>query len=346
MDSLQKIASSKDPADTYELMDCVGTGSYGSVYQCKELKSKKTFAIKILLIDSKEVRPSDVVKEIEMLKDSIECPWIVEYQGAYMKDDVLMLVMEYCTCSVEDILRYVPNYEWKEVEIAAVCAAVIKALVYLHEKNITHRDIKSGNVLLTEDGTAKITDFGISSRLANANDKMKTLIGTPYWLAPEMITSEAYTNKVDLWAAGITAIELAEGQPPHFEMNPQAVIFHIAKQPPPRLKREERWSEEFIQFLSGCLQKEPGARPSAKQLLSDPFILGGSSPQILTPVVKHCFPILGPERKKELDEELETQDEEENPTAMQRGTVLKLDRTTKQAIVDPNQNRNTAIVKE
>lgn len=162
-----------------------------------------------------------------------------------------------------------------------------------------------------------------------------------------MITSEAYTNKVDLWAAGITAIELAEGQPPHFEMNPQAVIFHIAKQPPPTLKRPECWSDDFIKFLDGCLQKDPLHRPSAKDLLSHGFILGGSSPQILKPVVDHCFPILGPERKKELDEELETQDEEENPTAMQRGTVLKLDRTTKQAIVnDPKEaNKNTVILK-
>jgi len=260
-----------------------------------------------------------------------------------MKDDVIMIVMEYCACSVEDILFYCPEEEITETQIAAVCAAIVKSLAYLHSFNISHRDIKSANILLKESGEVKIADFGVAHKLKGDRDKLKTMAGSPYWFAPEVITADSYDNKVDIWATGIVAIEMAESRPPHYDMEPLQVLFVIPKQPPPRLKEPKKWSPDFVDFIDKCLQKDPAQRQTAKQLLNHPFVLKGSSTQILEPLVKKCLPVLVPRREEDLKEEL---DED----VIQKGTILAVDKTTYQAEVlgvstRENKERSDTVIK-
>jgi len=233
--------------------------------------------------------------------------------------------MEYCCCSMEDIIEYCEEVQLTELQVAAICAGVVKALVWLHENNITHRDIKSGNVLMKENGEVKLADFGISHKLKHERDKMKTFIGSPYWLAPEIIVNDSYSNKVDIWALGITAIEVADSKPPLWDIDPQKVIFKIPHNPPPTLENPKKWSNEFRDFLEKCLKKNAEERTTAKELLYHPFILKGSSPQILSPLIDKCLPILTPKKKEDLEE-----DEEANEFAA-KGTILAFDKKTFQA---------------
>eukprot|EP00027_Filamoeba_sp_ATCC50430_P000309 CAMPEP_0168556782 /NCGR_PEP_ID=MMETSP0413-20121227/9067_1 /TAXON_ID=136452 /ORGANISM="Filamoeba nolandi, Strain NC-AS-23-1" /LENGTH=446 /DNA_ID=CAMNT_0008587753 /DNA_START=170 /DNA_END=1510 /DNA_ORIENTATION=+ len=324
----QNQLSNEDPTEVFELIDIIGTGAYGSVFLGRDLAKNEVFAIKFLeLEESKGNEISSIVNEINIMKASIECPFIVEYHGCFFKDDTIMLVMEYCSCSVEDVLSYCPEIKFTETQIAAVCAAIIKGLAFLHAYGISHRDIKSGNVLLKETGEVKLADFGVSHRLTTEKDKMKTLAGSPYWCAPELITADSYDNKVDIWAAAICAIEMAEGQPPHWEMQPLEVILHIPKQPPPRLKEPQKWSKDFNDFIERCLQKNPMERSSAKQLLNHPFILSGSSTQILVPLLQQCLPIILPRKREELDAGNEEDEESEEGGGL-KGTILAVDRNT------------------
>jgi len=328
--------------ELFELTEMIGTGSYGSVFQCREVKSGKLYAIKFLELDAKQNEIVDIINEINILKASMGCPYIVEYVGCYMKNDMLMVVMEYCCCSMEDVIEYCEEIKLTELQVAAVCAGIVKALVWLHSNSITHRDIKSGNVLLKETGEVKLADFGISHKLKHERDKMKTFIGSPYWLAPEIITHDSYNNKVDIWGLGISAIEIAESKPPLWDIDPQKVIFQIPQQPPPKLTDGSKWSEDFADFLDKCLRKNPDERTSAKELLYHPFILKGSSSQILQPLVKQCLPILLPRKQEDLEE-----DEDCNEFA-HKGTILAFDKRTFQAdIVQSNSLlRNKAKEKE
>lgn len=324
---LEAQVNKDDPTEVFEILDVLGTGAYGSVCLAVDVKSRNTYAIKFIEIGAKKAKEvMGIVNEIQIMKESIECPYIVEFHGCYMKDDVIMIVMEYCACSVEDVLFYCAEEELQETHIAAVCAAIIKSLAYLHSFNVSHRDIKSANILLKESGEVKIADFGVAHKLKSERDKLKTMAGSPYWFAPEVISADSYDNKVDIWATGIVAIEMAESRPPHYDMEPLQVLFVIPKQPPPRLKDPKKWSPDFLDFLEKCLQMDPAHRAPAKELLRHPFILKGSSAQILEPFVKKCLPVLIPRREEDLKEEL---DED----VVQKGTILAVDKTTYQAEV-------------
>jgi len=173
--------SKEDITTVFELIEIIGTGAYGSVFMAKDQEGG-VFAIKFLELEkSKGNEITSIVNEINILKESLECPYIVEYHGCYMKDEVIMMVMEYCSCSVEDILSFCPELKFTELQIAAVCASVIKGLAFLHAYGISHRDIKSGNVLMKSTGEVKLADFGVSHKLQHERDKMKTLAGSPYW---------------------------------------------------------------------------------------------------------------------------------------------------------------------
>lgn len=321
---------SEDPTEVFELLDIIGTGAYGSVFMGREIATQQIYAIKFLELEkSKGNEIQSIVNEINIMKQSMECPYIVEYHGCYMKDEIIMMVMEYCSCSVEDMLSYCPETRFEEQQIAAVCASIVKGLAFLHSYGITHRDIKSGNVLLKETGEVKLADFGVSHKLQHERDKMKTLAGSPYWCAPELITADSYDNKVDIWAMGIVALEMAETRPPHWDMEPLQVIFHIPKEPAPTLKEPQKWSKDFIAFLDLCLKKNPQERASAKELLCHPFVLQGSSSQILIPLVKQTIPILLPRKQEDLKED----QDEEGDTFAQKGTILAVDRSTYRADV-------------
>eukprot|EP01114_Cavostelium_apophysatum_P015337 TRINITY_DN4151_c0_g2_i1.p1 TRINITY_DN4151_c0_g2~~TRINITY_DN4151_c0_g2_i1.p1 ORF type:complete len:489 (+),score=118.72 TRINITY_DN4151_c0_g2_i1:152-1618(+) len=302
----------EDPTEMFELLEMIGSGSYGYVFLARDIKTNHYFAIKFMELEKKHAEIRAIANEINIMKECFECPYIVEYQGCFTKSEYIMVVMEHCACSVEDILSYCAGeVTFTEQQIAAVCASTIKGIAYLHANGIAHRDIKSGNILLTNSGQAKLADFGVSHKLQNKRDKMKTLAGSPYWCAPELIFADSYDNKIDVWACGIVAIEMAENRPPHWDMDPMQVIFHIPKMPPPKLKEPEKWSADFSDFLEKCLRKNPDERPTAKELLSHPFILSGSSQQILGPIVAAAVPIVLPKKKAALSKEEEDEDEDE-----------------------------------
>jgi len=187
------------------------------------------------------------------------------------KDSSLLIAMGFCSGgSIADIYEFC-KMTFNEKQIASICYCVLKGLDHLHGKNITHRDIKGANILLTQAGVAKITDFGVS-KITEKDLKMQTMVGSPYWMAPEVISQGSYDNLADIWSLGVTCIEMAEGGPPRGDQTPLRVLRMIPTLPPPSLKETAKWSKDFHDFLSKCLQIKASNRSSCKDLLKHPFI--------------------------------------------------------------------------
>jgi len=196
-----------------------------------------------------------------------------------------------------------------EEQIQVVVKQALLGLQYLHGQKKIHRDIKSGNILLTTDGDCKLADFGISAELSTTLAKRKTVVGTPYWMAPEVLLSTEYDSKADIWSLGITAIEMAEGEPPHSNVHPMRAIFMIPNSPPPTLRHTTEWSANFHNFLRKCLQKDPTKRPSATELLhSDPFVMNAGKKNIIAALVDECMPAIEDYRESEIKEASGDQD--------------------------------------
>jgi len=226
----------------------------------------------------------DVIKEINIMKQC-KNQYVIEYYGSYFKDNGLWIVMEYCGAgSVSDLMRLTKKTLTEE-QIACVCVQVLKGLQYLHGIRKIHRDIKAGNVLLNEKGEAKLADFGVSGQLSDNYAKRQTVIGTPYWMAPEVIQEIGHDEKADMWSLGITAIEMGESKPPHSNIHPMRAIFMIPGRPPPTLAVPEKWSPDFASFIEKCLTKNPEERPSATHLLEHPFIKKAKPPSVLTDLI-------------------------------------------------------------
>ena len=225
-------------------------------------------AIKIIPV---ETDLQDLMKEISILK-SCRSDYIVRYYGSYYKDNDLWIVMEYCGGGSLSDLMMKGKHPLREDEIRYVISEVLMGVAYLHENKKIHRDIKSGNILLTDNAVAKLADFGVSVQLDNTMSKRKTVIGTPFWMAPEVLQETSYNWKADIWSLGITAIELADGYPPYSNIHPLRAIIMIPNRPPPHLADESKWSKEFVDFVAQCLTKDPNQRPSAQQLLEHPFV--------------------------------------------------------------------------
>eukprot|EP01097_Dermamoeba_algensis_P000189 TRINITY_DN1068_c0_g1_i1.p1 TRINITY_DN1068_c0_g1~~TRINITY_DN1068_c0_g1_i1.p1 ORF type:complete len:268 (-),score=32.87 TRINITY_DN1068_c0_g1_i1:243-938(-) len=198
---------------------------------------------------------------------------IVRYYDSYIVDDQLWVVMEYMGGGcLTDILEQFETFQLDESQIAHVCNEVLRGLEYIHSLHRMHRDIKSDNILLGSDGSVKIADFGYAAQLTKERDKRQTIVGTPYWMAPELIKGELYGTKVDIWSLGIMAMEMAEGEPPYMDFPPLRALFFITTKGVPPLKQPQRWSPQFQNFVKVCLQKTADQRPSAEELLKHPFI--------------------------------------------------------------------------
>ncbi|KAH7623904.1 putative Serine/threonine-protein kinase dst1 [Nannochloris sp. 'desiccata'] len=259
-----------DPSSVFELLNPLGRGSYGSVYKARIIESNDIVAVKIIPLTEQDEMDS-IQKEIAMLRDCNH-PNIVRYYGAWRAPDALWIAMEYCAGgSVSDIM-HACNAPLEEAVISYICAETLAGLVYLHALGRVHRDIKCGNILLTDSGEVKLADFGVAAQLSSTLSKRNTFIGTPHWMAPEVIQASHYDGKVDIWALGISSIEMAERYPPRWRVNPNRVIFMVVRDPPPRLTEKERWTLAFQDFIAQCLSKDPRSRPTARYLQQHKFI--------------------------------------------------------------------------
>uniref|UniRef100_A0A665W6A2 non-specific serine/threonine protein kinase n=1 Tax=Echeneis naucrates TaxID=173247 RepID=A0A665W6A2_ECHNA len=270
-----------DPAGIFELVELVGNGTYGQVYKGRHVKTGQLAAIKVMDVTGDE--EEEIKAEINMLKKYSHHRNIATYYGAFVKknppgiDDQLWLVMEFCGAgSVTDLIKNTKGNSLKEEWTAYICREILRGLTHLHLNKVIHRDIKGQNVLLTENAEVKLVDFGVSAQLDRTVGRRNTFIGTPYWMAPEVIACDenpdaTYDFKSDLWSLGITAIEMAEGAPPLCDMHPMRALFLIPRNPAPRLKLK-KWSKKFQLFIESCLVKSHTQRPSTEQLLKHPFI--------------------------------------------------------------------------
>ncbi|XP_077884890.1 mitogen-activated protein kinase kinase kinase kinase 4 isoform X7 [Ictidomys tridecemlineatus] len=275
------LLSLQDPAGIFELVEVVGNGTYGQVYKGRHVKTGQLAAIKVM--DVTEDEEEEIKLEINMLKKYSHHRNIATYYGAFIKksppghDDQLWLVMEFCGAgSITDLVKNTKGNTLKEDWIAYISREILRGLAHLHIHHVIHRDIKGQNVLLTENAEVKLVDFGVSAQLDRTVGRRNTFIGTPYWMAPEVIACDenpdaTYDYRSDLWSCGITAIEMAEGAPPLCDMHPMRALFLIPRNPPPRLK-SKKWSKKFFSFIEGCLVKNYMQRPSTEQLLKHPFI--------------------------------------------------------------------------
>ncbi|CAL9708095.1 unnamed protein product [Knipowitschia caucasica] len=281
---LAELFFKDDPEDVFCDLHEIGHGSFGAVYFARNSYSNEVVAIKKMSYNGKQTTEKwqDIIKEVKFL-GQLRHPNTIEYKGCYLKDNTAWLVMEYCLGSASDLLE-VHKKPLQEVEIAAITHGALLGLAYLHSHNMIHRDIKAGNILLTELGQVKLADFGSAAIASPAN----SFVGTPYWMAPEVILAMdegQYEGKVDIWSLGITCIELAERKPPLFNMNAMSALYHIAQNDSPTLQSNE-WSDHFRSFVDYCLLKIPQDRPSSGELLRHDFVRRERSPRILLDLIQ------------------------------------------------------------
>ncbi|KAI0555494.1 kinase-like domain-containing protein [Xylaria curta] len=275
-----------DPELLYTKEYCIGLGPIvsvdgGSVLTLVEKRTGEAVAIKIIDIESAEDEVEDIIQEIAILSE-LQSPYVTKYYGSYAKGAELWIVMEFCAGgSCADLMK--PGMIGEDY-IAIIIRELLLGLEYLHADKKLHRDIKAANVLLGSNGQVKLADFGVSGQLSATMTKKNTFVGTPFWMAPEVIKQSGYDHKADIWSLGITALELANGEPPYADIHPMKVLFLIPKNPPPRL--DGNFTKAFKEFIEVCLQRDPKDRPSAKDLLKHPFIRKAKKTSYLTELIE------------------------------------------------------------
>jgi len=309
MKKLNDADLARDPSEVFTIISKIGRGSYGSVYKAVHQETGNVLAIKQVPVDTDL---QDIIKEISIMQQC-DSPYIVKYYGSYFKNTDLWIVMEHCGAgSVSDIMR-LRRKTLTEDEIATVMYYTLKGLEYLHKRKKIHRDIKAGNILLNADGHAKLADFGVAGQLTDTMAKRNTVIGTPYWMAPEVIQEIGYDCVADIWSLGITALEMAEGKPPYGDIHPMRAIFMIPTKPPPSFREPDRWSSEFIDFVSHCLVKNPTQRAAADELLQHEFVSQAKPTTILQDMIREA---------KEIQDEQQSNSQSSGPE-MDAATIVR-----------------------
>uniref|UniRef100_A0AAR2JF88 non-specific serine/threonine protein kinase n=1 Tax=Pygocentrus nattereri TaxID=42514 RepID=A0AAR2JF88_PYGNA len=295
-----------NPEEVWEIIGELGDGAFGKVYKAQNKQSGILAAAKV--IDTKtEEELEDYMVEIDILA-SCDHHHIVKLLDAFYYEDKLWILIEFCAGGAVDAVMLELERPLTEPQIRVVCKQTLDALLYLHESKIIHRDLKAGNILLTLDGEVKLADFGVSAKNTKTLQRRDSFIGTPYWMAPEVVMCETskdrpYDYKADIWSLGVTLIELAQVEPPNHEMNPMRVLLKIAKADPPTLMQPSKWSPEFSDFLKRALDKNVDNRWSAAQLLQHPFVSSVTDSKSLRELIA--------EAKAEVTEEIEESKEEE-----------------------------------
>ncbi|XP_072749225.1 myosin-IIIb isoform X1 [Anoplolepis gracilipes] len=348
-----------DPGERFRLEELIGEGTYGEVYAAYDKETGNKVAVKIL------ENVADNIEEIEeeylVLRDLSLHPNIPLFHGLFLKrakpgqeEDQLWFVMELCTGgSVTDLVQGVKKRGSRltDDQIAYILKETVEALIFLHSNHCMHRDVKGHNILLTEEARVKLVDFGVSSHLAATLARKNTSVGTPYWMAPEVIACEqqldsSYDSRCDVWSIGITAIELAEGDPPLSELHPMRALFQIPRNPPPSLKNPDLYSPELTDFIAECLVKDLEHRPFASELKEHPLLSN------VQPIVGKIREQLREEIRRQRAEgrihrqpEVTTKhgklktDRKTRPEKMYMDDLAALDMLSEEAIVDQLQHR-------
>ncbi|KAL7271266.1 hypothetical protein RUND412_005991 [Rhizina undulata] len=270
-------------AAKFQLLEELGSGSFGVVYKAIERDSGTIVAIKHINLESSEDDIQEIQQEITVLS-TCASPFVTQYYGSFVRGYKLWIIMEYLAGgSCLDLLKPGP---FSEAHIAILMRELLLGLDYLHREGKIHRDIKAANILLSGTGQVKLADFGVAAQLTDLKSQRNTFVGTPFWMAPEVIAqTEGYDYKADIWSLGITAIELAQGEPPKASIHPMKVLFLIPKEPAPKLEGSE-WSREFKDFIARCLVKDPEVRASAKDLLKHRFIRNAGRIELLQELIE------------------------------------------------------------